>query len=245
MPIFTFIPLAPPINLWDMITRLQSVSSSPSTDPRATRTARSARRAALAFATLTAISSIALAACFPEGGTHSDSSSESSQSAESSDAQTNAALTAQGNQASKENDDNICATNALDITTTEPHGAAGSTLYSITFTNKGDAPCVLNGFPGVSLVTDNNGTQLGASATREKNVEYQPVTIAKGQSATANLKLTSTGPLDPSKCEPTKADGLRVYPPAETSAAFIPMENLEGCAGDVPVLSIQPVVESE
>lgn len=228
-----------------MNTRLQSVSSSPSTAPRAKRPVRSTRKAALVFAALTALSSTALAACFPEDGTSSDSSSESTQSAESSDAQTNAALTAQGGQASETNDDNICATNALDITTTEPHGAAGSTLFSIKFTNKGDAPCVLNGFPGVSLVTDNNGTQLGASATRERNVEYQPVTIDKGQSATADLKVTSTGPLDPSECDPTKANGLRVYPPAETSAAFIPMENLEGCAGDVPVLSIQPVVESE
>lgn len=134
-----------------------------------------------------------------------------------------------------------CATEQLDIGLSNEQGAAGSRLADITFTNTSSEPCTLNGFPGVSAVTNDDGTQLGAAAERETGQETAPVTLEPGHTASASLKMTNVGVLDPASCQPQAADGLRVYPPGETASAFIRVEGLEGCAGDAHYLSIQPV----
>lgn len=134
-----------------------------------------------------------------------------------------------------------CATEQLDIGLSNEQGAAGSRLADITFTNTSSEPCTLNGFPGVSAVTNNDGTQLGAAAERESGQESTTITLAPGHSARAGLKMTNVGVLDPASCQPQAADGLRVYPPGETASAFIRISGLEGCAGDAHYLSIQPV----
>lgn len=149
-------------------------------------------------------------------------------------------LVGNGRHAEDASDGGACRTRQLKIDTAGMQGSAGSKLFNIVFTNTSHNPCSLNGFPGVSLVTDNNGTQLGKSAVRE-GISFEPVMLDPGGAAIAPVKLTSTGPLDPNECEPTRADGLRVYPPGETKAAFIPMSNVQGCRGDVNVLSVQPV----
>lgn len=134
-----------------------------------------------------------------------------------------------------------CKTKDLEISTADKQGAAGSTLLNLEFKNNSRAACLLEGFPGVSLVADNNGSQLGEAADREKQVEAEPITVAPGESATAAISITNTGALNPEKCQPAKADGLRVYPPNETKAAFVPLEDIQGCAGDESILSVQPV----
>lgn len=134
-----------------------------------------------------------------------------------------------------------CATEQLDIGLSNEQGAAGSRLADITFTNTSSEPCTLNGFPGVSAVTNDDGTQLGAAAERETGQETAPVTLEPGHTASASLKMTNVGVLDPASCQPQAADGLRVYPPGETASAFIRVEGLEGCAGDAHYLSVQPV----
>lgn len=137
--------------------------------------------------------------------------------------------------------DSTCATKQLDISLANEQGAAGSRLADITFTNISGTPCTLLGFPGVSAVTNNDGTQLGAAAERESDQETTTITLAPGHSARAGLKMTNVGVLDPASCQPQAADGLRVYPPGETASAFIRISGLEGCAGDAHYLSIQPV----
>lgn len=135
-----------------------------------------------------------------------------------------------------------CTTRELDVTATDVQGAAGSTLFNVVLTNTSDTECTTQGFPVVSLVTDNNGTQLGKSAEREKDVEPAPVKLAPGASAVAPVRLTSVGPLDPQVCQPADADGIRVYPPEDKSSAFVPMKGLKGCAGEgLRYLSVQPV----
>lgn len=134
-----------------------------------------------------------------------------------------------------------CATQQLDIGLSNEQGAAGSRLADITFTNTSSTPCTLHGFPGVSAVTNDDGTQLGAAAERETGQETTTITLAPGHSARAGLKMTNAGVLDPASCQPQAADGLRVYPPGETASAFIRIPGLEGCAGDANYLSIQPV----
>lgn len=137
--------------------------------------------------------------------------------------------------------DGTCSTEQLDIGLSNEQGAAGSRLADITFTNTSSEPCTLNGFPGVSAVTNDDGTQLGAAAERETGQETAPVTLEPGHTASASLKMTNVGVLDPASCQPQAANGLRVYPPGETASAFIRVPGLEGCAGDAHYLSIQPV----
>ena len=160
---------------------------------------------------------------------------EDSQPAEDHDAEStqNTDPAAAGNES--------CATAQLDIGLADEQGAAGSLLADITFTNTSSEPCTLHGFPGVSAVTNDDGTQLGAAAVRETGKEATTVTLQPGQSARAGLKMTNVGVLDPASCQPQTADGLRVYPPGETASAFIRVEGLEGCASDANYLSIQPV----
>lgn len=134
-----------------------------------------------------------------------------------------------------------CATQQLDIRLSNEQGAAGSRLADITFTNTSSTPCTLKGFPGVSAVTNDDGTQLGPAAERESGQGTTTVTLAPGRSARAGLKMTNIGVLDPASCQPQAADGLRVYPPGETASAFIRISGFEGCAGDANYLSIQPV----
>ncbi|MCG7277214.1 DUF4232 domain-containing protein [Corynebacterium singulare] len=137
--------------------------------------------------------------------------------------------------------DRTCRTAQLDISLNNEQGAAGSHLADIVFTNTSNDPCTLAGFPGVSAVTNDDGTQLGAAAERETGLPTATVTLEPGKSARAGLKMTVVGIMDPATCQPQPADGLRVYPPGETASAFIRVEGLEGCAGDANYLSVQPV----
>ncbi|QRP97071.1 DUF4232 domain-containing protein [Corynebacterium sp. FDAARGOS 1242] len=138
-------------------------------------------------------------------------------------------------------EDGACATAQLDISLNNEQGAAGSRLADIVFTNTSNAPCTLTGFPGVSAVTNDDGTQLGAAAERETSLPSATVTLEPGKSARAGLKMTVVDVIDPATCQPQPADGLRVYPPGETASAFVRVEGLQGCAGEANYLSVQPV----
>ena len=49
------------------------------------------------------------------------------------------------------------------------------------------------------------------------------------------------GPLG-DDCEAQPADGWRVYPPEATDAAFVAVDGLTACAGDVDWITVDPVV---
>ena len=133
----------------------------------------------------------------------------------------------------------LCKTDQLQIAVSPEQGAAGTSYYNIVFTNKGQSECTLKGFPGVSLVKDNNGSQIGRSAKREEGTRHQPVVLQPGKQAVANLGITRAE-LHGDSCMPVQSDGLRVYPPEETHAAYVPFK-ATGCEGSVETLKIQPV----
>lgn len=112
------------------------------------------------------------------------------------------------------------------------------------FTNNGRSSCSLRGYPGVSFVGNSNGTQLGAGASREAVSGSLPVvTLASGASATASVRAGRAGTRPADECRPTPADGLRVYPPDETTAAYVDMPGLVACADSATeLLSVQPVM---
>jgi hypothetical protein len=111
-------------------------------------------------------------------------------------------------------------------------GAAGSTYRDLIFTNTGSRTCELRGFPGVSYVAGDDGLQVGPSAemTGERGGE---VRILPGGTAAATLRLVNVQNYDEAVCRPTPVRGLRVYPPGDTAALFVPMDGT-GCAGTPP-----------
>lgn len=130
---------------------------------------------------------------------------------------------------------------ALSLLPGEGGASAGHQHFTIQFTNRGTTTCTLDGHPGVSLVTGDAGQQLGAAASREGSPA--PVRLGAGASAYADLSVAEAGDYDAAQCQPQAAKGLRVYPPDQTAAAFVPADGLTGCASSsVVLLVVDPVV---
>lgn len=122
----------------------------------------------------------------------------------------------------------------------DPDGGTAGRLYGhLTFTNTSSSTCSLTGFPGVSHVGGGNGTQVGAAADRIDE-KKRLVTLAPGQRTRAALSISSSGPYG-DECDEKEVDGLRVYPPGSTGAAFVRHEGT-GCRNPkVHLLQVSPV----
>ncbi|MFJ5992918.1 DUF4232 domain-containing protein [Lentzea sp. NPDC092896] len=136
-----------------------------------------------------------------------------------------------------------CRSADLGVTLTADEGGGGmnKTQYELAFTNKGSAECVLQGFPGVSFVTGDNGTQVGAPATRQADGSSSAVTLQPGANASSHLTITNASVYDPAECGPTDVRGLRIYPPGETAALFVATQNKACSAADKSTASVGPV----
>ncbi|BAV23670.1 hypothetical protein CGBL_0119550 [Corynebacterium glutamicum] len=134
-----------------------------------------------------------------------------------------------------------CTTSELNISTGTQQGAAGSMLIDLNFTNAGSTDCTLHGFPGVSFVGMDNGTQIGAPAVREGDA-FPAVTLGPGENTIAALKISRAENYDSDACSLQPVDGLRVYPPGETASAYLPLEGFNGCDNDgLKLLTIKSV----
>ncbi len=122
-----------------------------------------------------------------------------------------------------------CATSGLVIWLNTPpgNGAAGSRYYDLQLTNLSGRPCTLRGYPGVSAV-DLRGRQLGGAASREPFQTPRKMTIARGVTVTAVLRIVEAGILE--GCREVTAAGLRVYPPGQTASKVVPFP-FRTCAG--------------
>jgi hypothetical protein len=136
-----------------------------------------------------------------------------------------------------------CSTSSLKLTIGQGNGAAGSVYYPIVFTNSSGASCTLQGFPGVSFVTGQNGSQIGNPATRNSDAPAQAITLDPGAVAHATLQVAQALNFPKAKCQLTTAHWLKVYPPNETEPVFVPF-TAQACAttaADVNVLNVAPV----
>jgi hypothetical protein len=123
----------------------------------------------------------------------------------------------------------------------EGGASAGHYELKIVLENEASEPCVLQGWPGVSFVGDEDGTQIGAAATLDRSSPHGSVTLAPGASAHANLSVANAQNFDDG-CEQTTADGLRVYPPGEKRSLFVQNDELTllACANpDDKLLEVQ------
>ena len=106
----------------------------------------------------------------------------------------------------------------------------------LNLTNSGTEPCILRGFPGVSLVADAAGAPIGAPATRDESAGVVDVLLAPGQTGTAVLRYTQARNYQ--GCSPVDAAGYRVYPPEDTDSLFIPQPTTACSNTDIALLSI-------
>lgn len=140
-----------------------------------------------------------------------------------------------------------CTADSLQTTVEQGDSAAGELGYTISFTNTSYQACSLDGHPGVSAVGDHDGSQIGASATREGESEKSVVLIPNGH-ATATVQAVNIGdnggPLGDS-CDPVPADGWRIYPPGSKKSVYVEQDGLMACASDdvdwLKVSVVEPV----
>ncbi|MDO4918150.1 DUF4232 domain-containing protein [Kocuria sp.] len=112
----------------------------------------------------------------------------------------------------------VCSAAQLSGTATPEQGAAGHTIANLTLTNTGSAPCILDGYAGVSFV-DASGATVGAPASRD-SAGAGAVTLQPGASASAGLSITRPGVIG-QVCNPHETTGLRVYPPGSHESLVV------------------------
>lgn len=113
----------------------------------------------------------------------------------------------------------VCNPSQLSGSVVNEQGAAGSVIASLTLTNTGGGPCVLDGYPGVSFVGADGGI-IGMPAARDDSAAGSAITLQPGAAASAALKITQAGVIG--TCNPHDAAGLRVYPPGSHESLVIP-----------------------
>ena len=114
-----------------------------------------------------------------------------------------------------------CPTSGLVVwLNTQGNAAAGSSYYTLEFTNLSGNSCTLKGYPGVSAL-GLNGAALGSAASREPSTTAA-VVLANGSAATAVLRIVVAQNYPVSKCHAVTAAALRVYPPGQTVAKVVP-----------------------
>jgi hypothetical protein len=109
-------------------------------------------------------------------------------------------------------------------------GAAGHVYMTLNVTNSTATDCILDGYPGVSMVMAGTTTPIGAPADRDPQAPSNgPITLAPGATAGATLRYTQADNYQ--NCQRVQADSILVYPPSAFDALEIP-HPLTACSND-------------
>jgi len=95
--------------------------------------------------------------------------------------------------------------------------SAGASVSTLEFTNVSGTACALSGYPAVAAYGA-GGAQIGNAAGRDTSVAARRVVLAPG--ATAHAAVVASVSAD--RCRPVVATGLRVGPPGQSAARYIP-----------------------
>ncbi|WP_329562975.1 DUF4232 domain-containing protein [Kitasatospora sp. NBC_01266] len=133
-----------------------------------------------------------------------------------------------------------CTSSDLSVAQSGAGIGAGQYYSTLVFTNTSSHSCTLAGYPGVSYVAT-AGQQSGNPATRTGE-PYTTVTLAPKGTAKATLHdANGVGGYDPTQCQLSPAQGLRIYPPGEKASLFLPWQT-QHCAGPtIHSLTIGPI----
>ena len=136
-----------------------------------------------------------------------------------------------------------CTTADLHVKLGPSNGAAGTIYYNIDLTNATSASCFVQGYPGVSLVSagDSSGSQIGADAKRDAVTPSNQIVLAAGQTAHAVLGVAEAGNFPPSTCHMVTAHWLKVFPPDQTAAAYIPFTTQTCASTSVATMHITAI----
>jgi hypothetical protein len=139
-----------------------------------------------------------------------------------------------------------CTTAALRVSKGAPNGAAGTIFYNIDFTNTSDSACVIEGYPGVSLVTAGSdaGSQVGDDAKRTTTTPVHAITLAPGQAAHAVLGVAEATNFPAAKCNPVTAHWLKVFPPDQRAAAYVSFTTQTCASTTEPTMTIAAITSS-
>lgn len=136
-----------------------------------------------------------------------------------------------------------CTTADLKVARGQSNGAAGTIYYNIDFTNTSSSSCFVQGYPGVSLVSagDGSGSQIGADAKRQPGPPGHQIVLAPGQTANAALGVAEAGNFPASSCNPVMAHWLKVFPPDQTVAAYVPFTTQTCASTSTATMHIAPI----
>ncbi|AEN12983.1 MULTISPECIES: DUF4232 domain-containing protein [unclassified Streptomyces] len=110
-----------------------------------------------------------------------------------------------------------CAAKALTPALNRSDGGAGQIYYRLTLSNTSDAPCTLQGFPGVSLIKRDGGV-IGEPAERE-GAAGQKTVLKPGGHVEITLHTVNQGLTDAPCWD--RPDYLKVYPPGSKEAVTL------------------------
>ena len=99
--------------------------------------------------------------------------------------------------------------------------AAGHHGEDLVFRNKSGHACTLYGYPGVSFVAGDNGTQINVGFTRTTASSPVTVTLRPGASSYALINIPDYQNYPTGACKPVAVRGYRVFPPNETTSVFV------------------------
>ena len=133
-----------------------------------------------------------------------------------------------------------CPTRSLQVKLGVSQGTAGSVYTTIVFTNSSNVTCTLYGYPGVSLQTARPLHQIGKPAKENPATPRKLVTLQPQTAANALLRIVDAGNYPASTCGPTTAHYLQVYPPNQTTPAYIKY-NTQGCSKPVRLMTVDVV----
>jgi serine/threonine-protein kinase len=140
-----------------------------------------------------------------------------------------------------------CPTSSLKLAVDWGVGQAAAERFYVPleFTNTSGQACTLYGYPGVALTTSTTpGSQVGSEATRLTGISLGAnnppavVTLGPGATASATLQLVNVGVYSSGSCDPVPVSYLEVYPPGQTSAAYVPYTGYIGQACSKPVYQL-------
>lgn len=229
---------------------------SPKNSHRApTAAGRAARSRAGALIGLAAVLGLALAGCGPSngGGTTTTGSGSTTAASASATAGDTPSSVESGAPTSAAPSSAAPATSAAPASSAAPAlctaaslsgslddtggGAAGHIYMKLILANKSGTTCILDGYPGVSLVKAGTTSPIGAPATRDATrPSTGPISLAPGKSAAAVLNYTQAGNYP--NCKQVQADQVMVYPPSAKDRLFV-AHPLTACSNaDIKLLQI-------